>query len=128
MSPERSAAAFVTSMSDQREVFDILRAEVDKRGYLGKASPILHRQATYYESYIRPSHKFLKPKTFRNNATVGSSSPRSRFKLNCASNMSLGDDYNELACASSRNNTIERRRKPFVPLRDLLKKGHQERV
>ena len=117
-------------MSDQREVFDILRAEVDKRGYLGKAAPILHRQATYYESYIRPSHKFLKPKASRNNATVGGSSPSSRspLKLHCASNMSLGDDYNEPACASSRNNTIGRRRKPFVPLRDLLKKGHQERV
>ena len=42
-SPEKSAAAFVTQMSDQREVFDILKAEVEKRGYLGKPASLLKR-------------------------------------------------------------------------------------
>ena len=137
LSPEKSAHAFVTQMSDQREVFDIIRAEVDKLGYLGKPPPLLHRQATYYDTYIRPSHRFLAPRTTRNTETVGSGSPklrggRGRFQLNVASNMSLADDYNDQTFTSKhgRNKTIDTysRRKPFVPLRDLLKKGHADRV
>ena len=60
-------------------------------------------------------------------------SERGRFQLNVASNLSLADDYNDqpIQAKHSRNNTIDtysRRKQPFVPLRDLLKKGHADRV
>ena len=61
-------------------------------------------------------------------------SERGRFQLNVASNLSIvADDYNDQTFPTQhgRNNTIDtytRRKQPFVPLRDLLKKGHADRV
>ena len=50
-------------MSEQREVFDLVKAQADKLGYLGRPQPLIHRHNKYYENYIRPSHRFLAPRS-----------------------------------------------------------------
>lgn len=45
LSPEKSAQAFMTQLKESRQAFDVFKDEAEKKGFLGKKTPLLHSQA-----------------------------------------------------------------------------------
>ena len=45
LSPEKSAAQFITQIKESRQAFNVFKDQADKKGLLGKKMPLLHTQA-----------------------------------------------------------------------------------
>ena len=80
LSPEKSAQAFMTTLKESRQAFDIFKTEAEKKGMMGKKIPLLHSQAQYYSKYIKNrnlpndySTQFLPPSNL--NKTSGDTLP-----------------------------------------------------
>lgn len=56
LSPDKSVAAFMTSIQDNKEAFDLFREKASRMGYLGRQKPLLHAQNDYYNKYISRSN------------------------------------------------------------------------
>ena len=54
MSPDKSAQAFLTQLSESRQAFDIFRDEAKRKGFLSTKFSSKNHQHDYYEKYIKP--------------------------------------------------------------------------
>ena len=129
LSPEKSADAFLTTLKESRQAFDVFKDEAEKKGMFGKKVPLLHQQSQYYSKYIR-------------NRNVAQDAAAQSLALGVGSlNRTSGDTIPDPASLQServgRNRVTQSiaipgpqssRRKPFVPLSDLLHRKHDDRV
>ena len=53
--PEQFVNAFITSISENRQAFDIFKGHAQKKGIMQGSKPLMHSQQEYYEKFI--SHK-----------------------------------------------------------------------
>ena len=127
LSPEKSAQAFMTQLQDSRQAFDLFKEQAEKKGLGPKKPPLLHSQAHYYRRYIKnrnlpaeSKRSFALPGSL--NRTSGETLPEqpigSHTARNSRNRFTKSIDFPQ-SCAH---------RKPFVPLKDLLTRNHDDRV
>ena len=59
LSPDKSVHAFITSISENREAFELFRTQAQKLGYLGQPKPLIHEHRDYYNAYIKKNNRSL---------------------------------------------------------------------
>ena len=133
LSPEKSANAFLTQLRESRQAFDVFKEQADKKGLLGKKVPLLHSQAEYYSKYIKNRNV---PNDYQSQAYAPP------LNINRTSGDTLPDQHSSMfngKIQSVRNRVAHsidfpsgassiRRKQPFVPLKDLLTRNHDDRV
>ena len=113
LSPDKSAAAFLTQLSESREAFTVFNQEAKRKGLMS-SRPSINPQNEYYEKYMKPT-TFLGGSSAKKLSILG--------KLNQTSTNSIHVGKESVA-----NSTFSKTRASFVPLRDLLARNHEDRV
>ena len=108
LSPDKRAQAFVTQISENRCAYDLFKKKALQQGFLGRQKPLQQQHNDYYTSYIKPMNitndRSLSPTTTNDNNFTQKSGSRNRY------------------------GGSQQRRKPFIPLGELLTKNHNDRV
>lgn len=103
ISPKNSVEAFVTAISDSREALDIFTHQVKKRGYIKNEQPLARR----HQEYV---HRFIDP-------------------INRPTILSLTRSTEEIDPQRVLRDSLPSIKKSnFIPIKDILTKGYDERV
>jgi hypothetical protein len=112
----RSIAKFVTQVSSEgKHAFDLFRDKALQSGlYKATDQPLPHIHRNYYDKYIKSTHHGSRFITERSNSQLNTPAAQQHSRGNARSVLQTTSHARKL--------------ESYIPLRDLLRHNHEERV